>query len=78
MQRLLLLQSMGSRMSGPQELRHLGSVIMAPGLGCSSACGTRGRTGVPCIARQILNYWATREAPDPSFVEPEAYLRAIF
>ena len=38
-QRLLLLQSMGSRMSGPQELRHLGSVIMAPGLGCSSACG---------------------------------------
>ena len=25
--------------------------------------GTRDETGVPCIARQILNHWTTREAP---------------
>ena len=24
---------------------------------------TRARTRVPCIGRQILNHWATREAP---------------
>ena len=25
--------------------------------------GTRGQTGVACIARQTPNHWATREAP---------------
>ena len=27
---------------------------------------TRDQTDVPCIARQTLNYWATKEAPDIS------------
>ena len=32
-------------------LRHVGSFQ------------ARDQTGVPCIARQILNHWTTREAP---------------
>ena len=28
---------------------------------------TRNRTTVPCIARQILNCWTTREAPEPFY-----------
>ena len=28
---------------------------------------TRARTHVPCISRQILNHWATREAPENVF-----------
>ena len=27
------------------------------------SCQTRDQTGVPCIARWILNHWTTREAP---------------
>ena len=41
------------------------SVVMACRLGTPCYVGsswTRDRTGVPCIARQILNHWATREA----------------
>ena len=37
--------------TGLIALRHVGS------------SQTRGRTSVPCIARQILNHWTTREAP---------------
>ena len=56
---LLLLQSMGHRDQGlPQLWQHRGSV--APGHVGSSQ--TRDQTGVPCIARQILNHWTTREA----------------
>ena len=44
------LQLVGSRAQA-QLLWHVGS------------SGTRDETGVPCIARQILNHWTTREAP---------------
>ena len=47
-------------------LSSCGSVVVAHGLSCSAACGifrTRARTRVPCIDRQILNRWATREGP---------------
>ena len=63
---------------GLQQLWHVGSVVVAcglqsedsvvvaPGLNCSAACGssrTRAQTHVPCIGRWILNHCATREAP---------------
>ena len=56
---LLLLQSTGSRMWA--------SVFVAPGLSCSKACKIfpdRDQTCVPCIGRQILNHWTTREVLD--------------
>ena len=37
----------------------MGSVVLQ----YVSSPWTRDRTGVPCIARQILNHWSTREAP---------------
>ena len=39
------------------------SVVVAHGLSCSTACGIRARTRVPCIGRRILNHRATREVP---------------
>ena len=44
----------------------LASLVVTCGLSCFTACGdlsslTRDRTHVPCIARQILNHWLTRE-----------------
>ena len=68
-----LVETTGSREHRLQWLRHRGSVVAAPGVQSSgsavmvhwpveSSC-TRDRTGVPCIVRQILNHWATREAP---------------
>ena len=48
---LLLLRSTGSRHAGFIALRHVGT------------SQTRARTRVPCIGRQILNHYATREAP---------------
>ena len=55
--RPLLLRSTGSRRAG--------SVIVAHGPSCSTACGIFPDQGsnVPCIGRQILNHCATREAP---------------
>ena len=56
---LLLLQSTGSRMWA--------SVFVAPRLTCSKACKIfpdRDQTCVPCISRQILNHWTTREVLD--------------
>ena len=55
--RPLLLQSTSSRRAG--------SVVVAHGPSCSTACGilpARARTRVPCTGRQILNHCATREA----------------
>ena len=45
-----------------------GSVVVAHGHSCPAACGilvlpTRDRTCTPCIGRQILNQWASREVP---------------
>ena len=42
------------------------SLVSAPGLSCPGACGIlvpqlRDQTHVPCIGRQILNHWITRE-----------------
>ena len=53
---LLLLQSTGSR-AQTQSLQCLG--LVAPWFLGSPQ--TRGWTCVPCIARQILNHWTTRE-----------------
>ena len=56
--RPLLLRSTGSRRAG--------SVVVAHGLSCLrhvGSSGTRARTRVPCVGRQILNHCATREAP---------------
>ena len=70
LQRLHLSQSTGSRACRLQQLQLLGSrsqasVVVARGLRCLSECGIfleQGSTRVPCIARWILNHWATREA----------------
>ena len=46
-------------------LQGTGSVVVAHGLSCSTACGTfpdQGSNHVPCIGRRILNHCATREA----------------
>ena len=56
--RPLLLRSTGSRRAG--------SVVVAHGSSCSTACGIFpdwGSNRVPCIGRQILNHCTTREAP---------------
>ena len=50
------------------QLWHAGSVVVAHRLGCPTACGilvpwSGIKPTVPCIGRQILNHWATREAP---------------
>ena len=48
-----------------QALACSASVVVAHTLNCSVARGIfpdRDRTYVPCIARQILNHWTTREA----------------
>ena len=55
--RPLLLRSTGSRPAG--------SVVVAHGPSCSTACGIfpdQGSNPCPCIGRQILNHCATREA----------------
>ena len=45
------------------------SLVAVPGL-CRSR--VRKQTHVPCIERQILNHWATREAPDLPLLVPSA------
>ena len=54
---LLLLQSMGSLVTPLRQsaLRHVES------------SQTRDRTHVPCISRQILDHWTTREVPRHAF-----------
>ena len=54
---LLLLQSMGPRVCGLQQLRHM--VLFAPWHEESSRA--RDQTHVPCIGRWILNHWTTVE-----------------
>ena len=44
------------------------SVAVAHGLSCPAACGTlvlptRDQICIPCIGRQILNQWTSREVP---------------
>ena len=38
---------------------------------------TRGQTGVPCIARQILNHWTTMEAPFTPFKPHDSLGRTV-
>ena len=55
---------------GVRDLERVGSVVVAQGLNCSSACGIfqdQGQTYVPCTARQNFNHWTTREVPNVSF-----------
>ena len=66
MQGLQYLWHVGSVVAVP-ELQSTGSVVVVHGLSCSVACGIfpdwdTSQTSVPCIARWILNHWATREA----------------
>ena len=49
-----------------QQLQHMGSVVVAHGLSCSTAHGsswTREPTCVPCIGRWILIHSTTRKVP---------------
>ena len=47
------------------------SAVVAHGLSCSpwhvAPSGTRAGSHVPCIGRQILNHWTTREVPQGTF-----------
>ena len=57
-------QALGTQASvaADRGLWSLGSVVVALGLSCPTACEifwTRDQTGVPCIGRQILNHWAS-------------------
>ena len=61
---LVLLQGTGSRACGLQLLWHLGSVVVAHGISCLTACQsswTRDQTHVPCIGRWTFNHRTTRE-----------------
>ena len=75
---LLLLRSTGSRHTGfsscgtwAQQLWHPGSVVVAHGLSCSTACGIFSDQGSnPCPLhwhRWILSHCATREALNLGF-----------
>ena len=80
---LLLLLSVGSRACWLLQLQLVGLVIATHWLQSRvSSCGsqawlpsciwdlcsqTRHQTHIPCIARQILNHWATRKMPKWEF-----------
>ena len=59
---------------GRSLLQHAGSLVVVQGLSCPMACGilvqclVRDWTRIPCIARQSLNPWTTREVP-PIFLK---------
>ena len=62
---------------GVQDSRAWASVVAARGLSCSVACGsslTRDWTCVPCIGRQILNHWTTRDVPISVLLIPNTQL----
>ena len=67
----LLLWSTGSRECRISSCNALASLVAACGLSCPGACGiflrwTMDQTQVPCIGRQILNHWTTREVSKTS------------
>ena len=53
------------------SLQRVGSDVAVPWLSCSLACNigflTRDQTHVPCIAKQILNDWTTKEVSHCNF-----------
>ena len=40
-------------------------------------CPTRDQTHVPCIKKQIPNYWAAREIPESVFLVQSQYSKMI-
>ena len=56
---------------GLQWLQHRASEVVVHRLVCAMACGicfwTRDWTPVPCIGREILHHWTTREVPINGF-----------
>ena len=58
------LQGLRASVAVAPGLWHTGSVVVVPGLVAPQQVGssqTRDRTHVPCIDRQVLNRWTTRE-----------------
>ena len=60
---LLLLRNVGSRVPGLQWLWRMNFVALRH----VESSWIRDRTCVPCIGRQILNCWTTREVPNDNF-----------
>ena len=65
---------------GLRWLWHMGSVVAECMLSCSVACGIFLGQGLnpcmPCVGRQSLNHWTTREVPDDILVQQ--FLEIIF
>ena len=80
LQQFLLLQRMGSRVLGLQELWLTGSRALTQYFWHTKkavpqhtgSSWTRDQICVPCTSRQILNPWTTRKAPAISFQYPNA------
>ena len=61
-----LLWSTASRCAGFSSWQRVGLVVVARGLSCPTACGIfpdQGSNHVPCIGRQIPNFWTIGEVP---------------
>ena len=64
---LHLLSKSGSRLLGSVVAARVGSVVVAHGLSCSTACGIfpgQGLNLCSCVGGQILTHWTTKEVPD--------------
>ena len=76
---LLLLWRMGSRCTGFSSCSTWAQQLWCEDLVAPQNVGsswTRDRTGVLCIARQILNHWTTREALI-GFLNAEAFMESL-
>ena len=56
------------------SLQHMNALVAALKFTCPTACGnsvspTRKLIHVPCIVRQILNHWTTREVPRNTYLK---------
>ena len=56
-----------------QALGHAGSAV----LGHVESSQPRGLTGVPCIARHILNHWTIREAQGKFLLKGEEFILSL-
>ena len=73
LQRLPLLQSMGSRAHGLQQLWHTGSIVVLHGLSCSLVCGVFPNRGSnPCLL-----HWQADSLP-PSHQESPILSQLFF
>ena len=70
----------GGVVHGLRWLWHMGSVVAERMLSCSVACGIFPGQGLnpcmPCVDRESLNHWTTREVPDDILVQQ--FLEIIF